>query len=570
MKNPSTFYFEFMANNKFNSVRLLFNHDSVNRNKPIPLDTINPIKNHDMYTPTGSGVPYVDMFKKLASAAAESNILILLAAHRVSPKAWPGKGLWYDDVVSEQATMASWSKLAKELCGQWNVVAVDLFNEPHKAKWGQGEDKERWDKAAVRLGNHILSVCPRWLVFVEGINYGAPGDGGVDNGYWWGENLVGALFAPIKLNDQSKLVYAPHTYGPSTYMQKYFKVNNFPDNMPEVWTDHFIAAKEATGQPIVIGEMGGDGKGLDMTWQRKAMEYFPTQDIGVFYFCLNPSSDDTGGVLDKDWRTPVKEKLDVLALLPSTDVGPLRDQALGRYPPPSPPPPPAPPPSPPPPPPSPAPTPPPPPAGPPVPKPPPLPPPPPPKPPPRAPPPHPPPLAVQVAIVGGELLGGLGIVSVGAFLFIAARRKSSTAIVKAKGKAKKKKSKQTTKLSLLIKTKHEAETGAEFELELDLEGSPSAPEVRAAIEDDVLTPWLPPEYLNQGFRVYYKNDEGSFLMSNQTPLKTLEAAISVVVMVNTDRKLPDEPPEEPADTERPVSKKSSAGGTHELLPQSEE
>ena len=34
----------------------------------------------------------------------------------------------------------------------------------------------------------------------------------------------------------------------------------------------------------MIGEMGGDGVGLDMVWQKKAMEYFPTQDIGAVYF----------------------------------------------------------------------------------------------------------------------------------------------------------------------------------------------------------------------------------------------------------------------------------------------
>eukprot|EP00966_Prymnesium_polylepis_P177823 4117984-Prymnesium_polylepis.1 len=260
------------------------------------------------------------MFKQLAISAAESNILILLAAHRVSPEAWPGDGLWYDSSISEQSTMDSWTKIAEELCGQWNVVAVDVFNEPHKATWGQGGDDTRWDKAATRLGNHILSKCPRWLVFVEGINFGAPGDGGVVNGYWWGENLVGALFAPVKLSDQSKLVYAPHTYGPSTYMQKYFKVPNFPENMPEVWNDHFLAAKKATKVPMVIGEMGGDGIDLDRVWQKKAMEYFPTQDVGIFYFCINPTSEDTGGVLAEDWRTAVQFKLDLLALLPATDV----------------------------------------------------------------------------------------------------------------------------------------------------------------------------------------------------------------------------------------------------------
>ena len=32
-------------------------------------------------------------------------------------------------------------------------------------------------------------------------------------GIWWGSNLVGARVAPVKLTDQSKLVYSPHVYG---------------------------------------------------------------------------------------------------------------------------------------------------------------------------------------------------------------------------------------------------------------------------------------------------------------------------------------------------------------------
>ena len=129
--NPASFYFEFMAANKFNAVRLLFNHESVNINGPIPLEMVNPIKNHNLFTEWGGGVSYVEHFRQLAITAADSNVLVLMAAHRLSPLSWPGDGLWYDDDISEQATLDSWTKLADALCGQWNVVAVDLFNGEH-------------------------------------------------------------------------------------------------------------------------------------------------------------------------------------------------------------------------------------------------------------------------------------------------------------------------------------------------------------------------------------------------------------------------------------------------------
>ena len=80
---------------------------------------------------------------------------------------------------------------------------------------------------------------------------------------WWGENLAGAKQQPVHLSDQSKLVYTPHTYGPGVYMQGYFKAANFPHNMAAVWDSHFAFVQQATGQPVVIGEMGGVYTGKD-------------------------------------------------------------------------------------------------------------------------------------------------------------------------------------------------------------------------------------------------------------------------------------------------------------------
>lgn len=75
------------------------------------------------------------MFVELAKAAAKENVLMMLTAHRLFPADWPGKGLWYDDTYTENIQMQLWGMLAKELCSQWNVIGVDLFNEPHKATW---------------------------------------------------------------------------------------------------------------------------------------------------------------------------------------------------------------------------------------------------------------------------------------------------------------------------------------------------------------------------------------------------------------------------------------------------
>ena len=100
------------------------------------------------------------------------------------------------------------------------------------------------------------------------------------------ENLVGTTVAPVILQKQSKLVYAPHVYGPSVYLQKYFTSPFFPGNMPAVWQAHFAFAKEQTGRPIVIGEIGGSYEGLDRNWQDWALPYCKEQGFGLFCTAL--------------------------------------------------------------------------------------------------------------------------------------------------------------------------------------------------------------------------------------------------------------------------------------------
>ena len=274
------------------------------------------------------------MFKVLAHRAGQHGLIVLITCHRLTPTAWPGNGLWYSKEISEAKVLESWGKMASALCDQWNVFASDLHNEPHASSWGKGT-KLDWNKAAERIGNHVLEACPRWMIFVEGVGY-TPGAKGADNpamGLWWGENLVGTRQSPVRLRDQSKLVYSPHVYGPAVYDQDYFKAKNFPRNLPAVWGSHFLVAKQ-TGQPIVIGELGGTYTGKDKTWQDWAIPFAASQKVGVFYFSLNPDSADTGGILQDDWTTPEAGKLALLARLPATRVFDLVERVYDPPPPP--------------------------------------------------------------------------------------------------------------------------------------------------------------------------------------------------------------------------------------------
>lgn len=76
-----------------------------------------------------------------------------------------------------------------------------------------------------------------------------------------GENLAGTKVAPIELSDMTRVVYAPHTYGPGVYDQPYFSAPSFPINMRAIWDEHWAFAAEETGQPLILGEFGGVYRG---------------------------------------------------------------------------------------------------------------------------------------------------------------------------------------------------------------------------------------------------------------------------------------------------------------------
>ncbi len=110
-------------------------------------------------------------------------------------------------------------------------------------------------------------MAPHWLIFVEGVQYTHVPEIDSKNPYpcFWGENLMGAKEYPIEL-PKSKVVYSPHVYGPSVYDMPYFKVNDFPKNLPKIWQLHFGYLKDL-GYTVVIGEWGGNYEGRDKIWQ---------------------------------------------------------------------------------------------------------------------------------------------------------------------------------------------------------------------------------------------------------------------------------------------------------------
>jgi len=298
---------DFLASNGFNAVRVPFYLELVlNDATPSSINFYN--MNTDL-----QGLSSLQVLDKIVQAAADKGLLIMLDLHSFKAGTFMQDGLWYDATHPESAVIKGWTTLIARYAKQWNVVAFDLKNEPWAVTWG-GPESTDWHAAVQRIGNAILATPggERFLIFVEGTNISPP----CAQNCFWGENLQGALTDPVKLTNQKKLVYSPHCYGPSVSPQPYFSDPNFPKNMPPIWDAHWGIVANKTGQASVLGEWGGPLGGASSVWLDAFVSYLVKQKLSSqFFWCLNPDSGDTGGLLLDDWKTPVQGKLDLLARL---------------------------------------------------------------------------------------------------------------------------------------------------------------------------------------------------------------------------------------------------------------
>ena len=287
--------------------------------------------------PQFNGLRYHEVVDVLVRDAGRRHLLILLDMHRLSAGD-RNNALWWDATVSEQQLIDAWLKLAARHCSSWNVIGADLFNEPWGAAWGHGPVNQDWAAAAERIGAAVSKACPRWLLFVEGVSHTTSNDepavrGQSDRGHMWASNLEGVASRPLAaLPDASKLVYSPHVYGPSVAPQPYFSEEGFPGIMGGIWETHFGYVASSGKGCVVVGEWGGWFTGSDAVWQRAFSQHLAKHHIGSFYWALNPTSRDTGGLVLADWKTPNTLKLEMLASIPSTQVreAPLSAPGMGR------------------------------------------------------------------------------------------------------------------------------------------------------------------------------------------------------------------------------------------------
>jgi len=240
-------------------------------------------------------------------------------------------------------SVSEWTSDLRELAGLGqsigcdNVIGIEIFNEPYDYSWSE------WRSLIDQAYNAINSVNSDILVFAGGIgafnnkhttNTVTPnGDPALNPN--WGENLYEAGDNPPSM-PKDRLVYCPHTYGPSVYVQMQFmdpdqpeceglegdevgdahcNIVIRPDFLEQGWEEHFGYLKDQ-GYAIAITEWGGnpdwpDGaeprmqnrfgyisdRTIDWQWQNALVDYLISRGIcDSCYWSINPESGDTGGL----------------------------------------------------------------------------------------------------------------------------------------------------------------------------------------------------------------------------------------------------------------------------------
>jgi len=299
---------DFIKRNQFNAIRVPISLQAVLTMETLKPQSINTSANPSL---ADSNLTVAKLLDTFVQKCRSRGLLILLDMHVHTPGG-PIEESWTTSKYSEFDWINGLIKLANRYKNQDHVFAFDLKNEPHgKTTWSQ------WAAAAERMAAAIHKVNPKVLIFIEGIENPSNPD---KNGSFWGGNLSDAKTRSIKLTVPNKLVYSPHVYGPDVFLQPYFTTKDYPQNLPVIWEKQWAYLKTQSLGTVVIGEWGGQYRpgSLDEKWQNAFGDFLRKNKIDNFYWCLNPNSGDTKGLLLDDWKTPNSEKLKLLAkVIPS-------------------------------------------------------------------------------------------------------------------------------------------------------------------------------------------------------------------------------------------------------------
>ena len=274
----------------YNTIRLPYSNDIFDNSK-IP-NGIDFYKNSDL-----NNLTPLQIMDKIIFYAEKIGLKIFLDRHR--PDSSSQSELWYSNSCSEQKWIDDWKFLANRYKTYNCLIGADLHNEPHGSVcWGCNDIKLDWKIAATKAGNEILSICPHWYIIVEGIQTYD------NNWYWWGGNLRGVRNHPIELSIPNRIIYSTHDYPSSVSSQQWFYTSDYPNNLEKIWDDNWGFIQKENIAPVLIGEFGTKLEtDSDKLWFSNLINYIGKNKFHWTFWCWNPNSGDTNGLLLDDWNT---------------------------------------------------------------------------------------------------------------------------------------------------------------------------------------------------------------------------------------------------------------------------
>ncbi|SMF64497.1 Aryl-phospho-beta-D-glucosidase BglC, GH1 family [Alteromonadaceae bacterium Bs31] len=318
---------------------------------------------NDYANPDLDGLSSLEIFDQVLLQAKSCGIKILVDQHSAdADNSGHNAPLWYKDDITSGDFFDTWEWFAARYKNDDTIVAYDLENEPHGspdgsagatlsrgeneswedycqrkplsqetdyAKWDDSTDEHNWRYAAEVAAERILAINPNVLIMVEGTQATPKYGKWVDNksgagefsdkcydNTWWGGNLRLAAELPVEVaGHNEQIMYSPHDYGPAVYMQPWFKDGQFTRESLEadVWGPNWLYLHDENISPLLIGEWGGfmDG-GDNQKWMEAIRDEIILKGLHHTFWCLNPNSGDTGGLLGQDWVTWDEEKYGLL------------------------------------------------------------------------------------------------------------------------------------------------------------------------------------------------------------------------------------------------------------------
>ncbi len=327
----------------------------VNINKDFVLEDGETVKNS------------MEIFDVIMQKMKDYGLKVMIDVHSpASHNSGHNYNLWYYDpdaedadnmavghFSDEQITWDNWKDsitwLAEKYSSDDTIIGYDLKNEPHGkrgysgttcpdtiAKWDGSTDLNNWAYSATECANSVLAVNPNALIFIEGVEqypktekgytydtadiWDAPADISPWYGAWWGGNLRGVRNYPVVPDSgTSQIVYSPHDYGPSVYPQAWFYLTDDSKTFTEqtllddYWYDTWAYINAEEIAPLLIGEWGGYMDGAEnQKWMELLRDYMINHHISHTFWCLNPNSGDTGGLLGYDFTTWDNDKYSLM------------------------------------------------------------------------------------------------------------------------------------------------------------------------------------------------------------------------------------------------------------------